>query len=390
VTLSIDLTEDQAAIKDGVRKICAAYDEAFWAKTDETGVFPEPFVADMAAGGWLGVAMPEEVGGAGLGLTEASIVMQTVTESGAGFSGASALHLNIFGPMPIVKFGTQEQKHRFLPRLISGEDKSCFAVTEPNSGLDTSRLETKAERTNSGYVISGRKIWTTSAQRANKILIIARTTPRDQARKPTDGLSLFYTDFNRAQIEANPIPKMGRKAVECNTLFLDGLEVPADDLIGEEGKGFQYLLHGLNPERVLFAVEAIGNGRAALARASQYAKERVVFDRPIGKNQGIQHPLAKAWAELEAADLMAWKAAALYDAGRECGAEANAAKYLGAEAGFSACETAVLTHGGMGYAREYHVERLFREAMLARIAPVSREMILNHIAERVLGLPKSY
>jgi acyl-CoA dehydrogenase len=384
------LTEEQDAIREGVARICANYGDEYWRKTDETGTFPEGFVADMAAGGWLGVAMPESVGGAGLGLTEASIVMQTVAQSGAGFSGASAIHLNIFGPMPLVKFGTDAQRQHHLPRLISGEDKMCFAVTEPNSGLDTSSLETKAERTNDGYMINGRKIWTTSAQRANKILIIARTTPKDQCAKPTQGLSLFYTDLDRAKIEANPIPKMGRKAVECNTLFIDGLEVSKDDLVGEEGKGFQYLLHGLNPERVLFAVEAVGLGRAALNKAVSYAKERVVFGRPIGQNQGIQHPLAKAWAELEAADLLAFKAAALYDRGLECGAEANAAKYLGAEAGYSACETAVLTHGGMGYAKEYDVERYMREAMIARIAPISREMILNYIAERVLHLPKSY
>ena len=384
------LTEEQDAIREGVARICANYGDEYWRKTDETGTFPEGFVADMAAGGWLGVAMPESVGGAGLGLTEASIVMQTVAQSGAGFSGASAIHLNIFGPMPLVKFGTDAQRQHHLPRLISGEDKMCFAVTEPNSGLDTSSLETKAERTNDGYMINGRKIWTTSAQRANKILIIARTTPKDQCAKPTQGLSLFYTDLDRVKIEANPIPKMGRKAVECNTLFIDGLEVSKDDLVGEEGKGFQYLLHGLNPERVLFAVEAVGLGRAALNKAVSYAKERVVFGRPIGQNQGIQHPLAKAWAELEAADLLAFKAAALYDRGLECGAEANAAKYLGAEAGYSACETAVLTHGGMGYAKEYDVERYMREAMIARIAPISREMILNYIAERVLHLPKSY
>lgn len=384
------LSEEQEAIREGVGRITARFDDDYWRRTDETGEFPEAFVAAMAEGGWLGVAMPEQVGGSGLGLTEASIVMQTVAQSGAGFSGASAIHLNIFGPMPIVKFGTAEQKAAALPRIISGEDKMCFAVTEPNSGLDTSSLETRAERTNDGYRINGRKIWTTSAQRANKILIIARTTPKAEARKPTEGLSLFYCDFDRSAIEAKPIPKMGRKAVECNTLFIDDLRVPKDALIGEEGQGFKYLLQGLNPERVLFAVEAVGLGRVALAKAAQYAKERVVFGRPIGQNQGVQHPLAKAWAELEAANLMAMKAAALYDAGRECGAEANAAKYLGAEAGFNACEAAVLAHGGMGYAREYDVERYFREAMIARIAPVSREMILNFIAERVLHLPKSY
>jgi len=384
------LNEEQEAIREGVGRVMAGFGDEYWRHADEVGAFPEEFVAAMASGGWLGVAMPESVGGAGLGLTEASIVMQTVAQSGAAFTGASAIHLNIFGPMPIVKFGTQAQKDAYLPRIISGEDKMCFAVTEPNSGLDTSSLETRAERTNDGYRINGRKIWTTSAQRANKVLIIARTTPKHEAKKPTEGLSLFYADFDRSAIDAKPIPKMGRRAVECNTLFIDDLRVPKEALIGEEGQGFKYLLQGLNPERVLFAVEAIGIGRIAIAKAAQYAKERVVFGRPIGQNQGIQHPLAKAWAELEAANLMAFKAAALYDAGRECGAEANAAKYLGGEAGFRACEASVLAHGGMGYAKEYDVERYFREAMIARIAPVSREMILNFVAERVLHLPKSY
>jgi acyl-CoA dehydrogenase len=384
------MNEDQQAIRDAVARTCAQFDAEYWRRTDETGAWPEEFCDAMAAGGWLGVAMPEEVGGAGLGLTEASIVMQTVTRSGAGFSGASAIHLNIFGPKPLEKFGTPEQKMTHLPKIISGEQKMCFAVTEPNSGLDTSSLETKAERTASGYLINGRKIWTTGAQRADKILIIARTTPKEQCSKPYLGLSLFYTDFNRAQIDAKPIPKMGRKAVECNMLYFDGLEVPREDLIGEEGQGFKYLLQGLNPERVLFAVEAIGLGFAALERASAYAKERVIFGRPIGQNQGVAHPLAKCWAELSAAELLSYKAAALFDRGEDCGAEANAAKYLGAEAGFNACEAAVLAHGGMGYAREYDVERYMREAMIARIAPVSREMILNFISERVLGLPKSY
>jgi len=383
-------TEEQEAIREAVGRVCAQFDDEYWRRTDETGDFPEAFATAMAEGGWLGVAMPEEFGGAGLGLTEACHVMQTVAESGAGFSGASAIHLNIFGLMPVVKFGTQEQKQRHLPRIIAGEDKACFAVTEPNSGLDTSSLETRAEKSGNGYRITGRKIWTTMAQRANKILIIARTTPKDQVSKPMQGLSLFYTDFDRARIDARPIPKMGRKAVECNMLFIEDLQVPAEDLVGEEGKGFQYLLSGLNPERTLFGVEAVGLGRAALRKAAAYANERVVFGRPIGQNQGVQHPLARAWAELEAANLLGFKAAALFDAGRECGAEANAAKYLGGEAGFRACEAAVLAHGGMGYAKEYDVERYLREAMIARIAPVSREMILNFIGEKVLGLPKSY
>ncbi len=382
------MTEDQEAIKDAVEKVCAKFDAEYWRKTDETGEWPEAFTKEMAAGGWLGIAMPEEVGGAGLGLTEASIMMQTVARSGAGFTGCSSIHLNIFGAKPIVKFGTSEQKQEYLPKIISGEQKMCFGVTEPNSGLDTSSLETKAERTNSGYVLNGRKIWTTGAQRADKIILIARTTPKEECAKPYLGLSLFYADMKG--IEAKPIPKMGRKAVECNMLYFDNVEIPKEALIGEEGAGFKYLLQGLNPERVLFAVESIGLGFAAIERAATYANERVVFGRPIGQNQGVQHPLAKSWAELKAAEMLAYKAAQLFDAGQECGAEANAAKYLGAEAGFTACEASVLAHGGMGYAKEYDVERYMREAMIARIAPVSREMILNFISERVLGLPKSY
>lgn len=384
------LSDEQQAIRDAVLRLCEGFDADYWRRTDESGEFPEAFVAAMAEAGWLGVAMPTELGGSGLGLTEAAIVMQAVAESGAGFSGASAMHLNIFGLMPVVKFGTDEQRRRAIPRIIAGLDKTCFAVTEPDAGLDTTSLTTRAERTNDGYVIRGRKMWTTNAQRATKMLIIARTTPKDQVKRATEGLSLFYTDFDRTRITATPIPKMGRKAVESNAVFIDDLHVPAEDLVGEEGRGFYYLLEGLNPERVLIGAEAVGLGRAALKRAATYAKERVVFGRPIGQNQGVAHPLAKAWAELEAANLMAFKAAALHDAGRDCGAEANAAKFLGGEAGFNACEAAVLAHGGMGYAKEFHVERYFREAMIARIAPVSREMILNYIAEKVLGLPKSY
>ncbi len=387
---AFEFTEDQEAIRESVTRLCARFDAAYWREVDETGNFPEAFVGAMAEGGWLGTVLPAELGGAGLGLTEAAIMMQAVAQSGAGFSGASAMHLNIFGPMPVAKYGSEALKKKAIPRLISGEDKICIGITEPDSGLDTTSLTTRAVRTNSGYVISGRKVWTTMAQRANKMLIIARTTPREEVKKATEGLSLFYTDFDRSKISATVIPKMGRKAVESNSVFIDNLEVPAEDLIGEEGRGFYYLLDGLNPERVLFAAEAVGLGRAALARAVTYAKERVVFGRPIGQNQGIAHPLAKSWAELEAANLMAFKAAALFDAGKDCGAEANAAKYLGGEAGFHACETAILSHGGMGYAKEFDVERYFRESMIARIAPISREMVFNFIAERVLGLAKSY
>ncbi len=387
---AFEFTEDQEAIRESVTRLCARFDAAYWREVDETGNFPEAFVGAMAEGGWLGTVLPTELGGAGLGLTEAAIMMQAVAQSGAGFSGASAMHLNIFGPMPVAKYGSEALKKKAIPRLISGEDKICIGITEPDSGLDTTSLTTRAVRTNSGYVISGRKVWTTMAQRANKMLIIARTTPREEVKKSTEGLSLFYTDFDRSKISATVIPKMGRKAVESNSVFIDNLEVPAEDLIGEEGRGFYYLLDGLNPERVLFAAEAVGLGRAALARAVTYAKERVVFGRPIGQNQGIAHPLAKSWAELEAANLMAFKAAALFDAGKDCGAEANAAKYLGGEAGFHACETAILSHGGMGYAKEFDVERYVRESMIARVAPISRERVFNFIAERVLGLAKSY
>ena len=384
------LTEEQEAIRDSVARLCAKYDADYWLTRDREGGFPDDFAADLAAAGWLGIAMPPDYGGAGLGVTEAAIMMQTIAESGAGFSGASAVHINLFGPHPIVVHGTDDQKRRFLPPLIAGEDRTCFGVTEPNAGLNTTRIETRAERSNDGWIVHGRKLWTSTAQSANKILLLARTTPRDRVEKPTQGISLFYTDFDRNYVEVREIEKMGRKAVDSNAVFIDGLPVPKENLIGEEGRGFYYLLDGLNPERILVGAEAVGLGRAALQRATAYAREREVFGRPIGQNQAIQHPLAESWAELEAANLMVFKAAALYDAGEPCGAEANAAKYLGGEAGYRACERAVMTHGGMGYAKEYHVERYLRESFVARIAPVSREMILNYIGEKVLDLPKSY
>jgi acyl-CoA dehydrogenase len=388
--MSFFLSDDQLAIRDAMAKLCADFDADYWLNCDNEGRFPQEFVDAIGAGGWLGVAMPEEYGGSGLGITEASLMMQAVTESGAGFSGASAIHLNVFGLNPVVKFGTDEQKRRMLPSMLSGEKMACFGVTEPNAGLDTLSLETRAERSGDGYVVNGAKHWTSMAQRADKILLLARTTPKEDVEKRTHGLSLFFTDFNRDYIEVQEIPKMGRKAVDSNAVFFDNLPIPHEDLIGEEGKGFHYILHGLNPERILLAAESVGLGRAALRRACDYANERVVFGRSIGQNQGIQHPLAKCWIDLEAAELLAYNAAMLYDAERECGAQANAAKYLAAEAGFHACEQAMLTHGGMGYAKEYHVERYMREMMIPRIAPVSREMIFNYIAERELGLPRSY
>ena len=388
--MNFKFSDDQLAIRDAIQKLCTDFTADYWLACDDDGRFPQEFVDATREGGWFGIAMPEAYGGSGLGITEAAIMMQAVAQSGAGFTGASAIHLNLFGLNPVVVFGSEEQKRRMLPPLLQGTESACFAVTEPNAGLDTTSLQVRADRSGDGYVIHGQKHWTSMAQRANKVLLLARTTARNEVKKKTEGLSLFYTDLDRRYVEIREIHKMGRKAVDSNAVFYDGMPVPREDLIGEEGKGFYYILHGLNPERVLLAAEAVGLGRAALKRATDYANQREVFGRPIGMNQGIQHPLARNWMELEAANLMVFDAATRYDAGEECGAQANAAKYLAAEAGFRACEQAVLTHGGMGYAKEYHVERYFREMMIPRIAPVSREMILNFIGERVLGLPRSF
>lgn len=384
------LTPEQRQIRDSVLKLCAGFGDEYWLKHDQSGEFPEEFHRAIAEGGWLGIAMPQEYGGAGLGITEAAVMMQAVAESGAAMSGASSVHMNIFGLNPVVVFGSEEQKRRMLPPLIRGEHKACFAVTEPDAGLDTLNLKTKAEKRGDAYFISGQKIWISTAGVAHKALILARTAPRDEAKRDTAGLSLFYTDLNRAHVEIRPIRKMGRHAVDSNMLFFDAMPVPAADRIGAEGGGFKLILHGLNPERILIAAEAVGIGRAAVARAAKYARERVVFGRKIGQNQSIQHPLAKSWAELEAADLMMLKAAQLYDRKQECGVEANAAKYLAAEAAFRACEAAVMTLGGMGYSQEFHVERYLRECLIPRLAPVSPHMILNYLAEKALGLPKSY
>ena len=383
------LTQEQEQIREAINRLCIPFDADYWLRTDREGGFPDDIHQAVADAGWLGIAMPQEYGGAGLGITEAALMMQTIAATGAGLSGASAVHMNVFGLHPVVVFGTDAQKKRWLPPLIEGRDKACFAVTEPNTGLNTLKLKTKAVRDGDHYLVSGQKVWISTAQVATKILLLARTTPVEEA-SGTNGLSLFYTDLDRKFIEVREIEKMGRKAVDSNQVFIDGLRIPVEDRIGEEGKGFQYILHGLNPERILIASEAVGLGQAALKRAAQYAQERIVFDRPIGQNQGIQHPLAKSWMELESASLMVFKAASLYDAGQPCAAEANAAKYLAAEACFSTCENAILTHGGMGYAREYHVERYLREAWIPRLAPVSQQLILCFIAEKVLGLPKSY
>ncbi|MES2250671.1 MAG: acyl-CoA dehydrogenase family protein [Pseudomonadota bacterium] len=389
--MNFSLNEDQRSLVAAIERLCEDFPIDYWRDHDDRAVFPHEFHRAVADSGWLGIAMPEAQGGAGLGITEAALMMRAISASGAGMSGASSVHMNIFGLNPVVVFGTEAQRQRFLPPLIAGTEKACFAVTEPDAGLDTTSLKTQAVRQpNGSYLLHGRKIWISTAQVADRMLILTRTTPLDQVKKPTQGLTLFYTALDRSKVEVREIHKLGRAAVDSNMLFIDGLEVPEEDRIGEEGRGFEYILHGLNPERILIAAEAIGIGRAALRIASQYAQERVVFGRPIGQNQGVAHPLARAWANLEAADLMMLKAATLYDAGEPCGIEANAAKYLAAEAAHDACQNAVLTLGGMGYAKEYHVERLLRESYIPRIAPVSPQMILNFIAEKALGLPKSY
>jgi acyl-CoA dehydrogenase len=334
--------------------------------------------------------MPEEVGGAGLGITEAAIMMQAVAESGGGMGAASAIHGPVFSLQPISLFGTPEQKQRMIPPVLCGAHKICFAVTEPNTGLDTTKLKTRAQKRDGGYLVNGEKIWISVAQVADKMMLLARTTQLEDVKRKTDGLSLFFTDLDRSKIEVRLIHKMGRHAVDSNMLFISDLWIPEEDRIGAEGDGFRTILHGFNPERILIGAEAIGLGRVAIQRAARYARERIVFDRPIGMNQGIQHPLAKCWAQVEAANLMVMKAAALFDAGRDCGVEANAGKYLAAEAGFEACHTALSTLGGMGYAQEYHIERYLREILIPRTAPVSAHMILNFLAEKVLELPKSY
>ena len=383
------LTEQQELIKKEVGALARTFSLDYWLDKDRKHEYPWEFVKAFAAGGWLGMIVPEEYGGSGLGVTEAALMLGEICATGAGTSGASPIHFYMFPPMPIIKHGSEELKRRYLPRIPTGEIVMSFGVTEPNAGTDTSRIQTVAEKRGDRYVVNGRKVWNTNARQATHMLLLARTAPRDPA-KPFRGLTLFFTPFDRARITVREIEKLGRAAVDSNEIFIDGLEVPATDVVGEEGMGFYHLLDSLNPERVLTAIEAVGIGRAALERATQYAKERVVFDRPIGQNQAIAHPLAMAWAKLETAELMCLKAAWLFDHGRPCGAESNTAKLLAAEAGFEACDVAVQTHGGYGYAKEFYVERLWREVRLYKIAPVSQQMVLNYLSEHVLQLPKSY
>jgi len=384
------LSDDQRAICDGVASIVRRFDDGYWLARDGDGAFPHAFHRALADAGWLGITLPVEHGGAGLGVTEAVLMLHEVASHGGGMAAASSVHINLFGPHPIVVFGSEAQKRRWLPRLARGDDQCAFGFTEPDAGLDTTAIRTFAEKVPGGYVVHGQKVWTSTAQVASKIMLLARTARLEDGARSTDGITIFYTDLDRTKIDVRPIAKMGRHAVDSNAIFIDGLFVPDDDRIGEEGKGFAAILHSLNPERLLVAAEAIAIGRDALRRAVQYAKDRVVFGRPIGQNQAIQHPLAERWMALEAAWAMVLKGAWLYDRGEPCGAEANTAKFLGARAGYDAALQAVLTHGGFGYAKEYHVERLLREVMIARLAPITEQLVLSFVAEKVLGLPRSY
>ncbi|WP_305780378.1 acyl-CoA dehydrogenase family protein [Nocardia nova] len=388
--MTFEPSEDQQLIRSAVAELCRKFDDRYWMRKDQDHEFPTEFYQAIAAGGWLGITIPEEYGGHGLGLTEATILAEEVARSGGGMNAATAIHLSIFGMQPVVRHGSEELKRRTLPRVAAGDLHVCFGVTEPGAGLDTSRITTFARRDGDQYLVNGRKLWISKALESEKILLLTRTTAYDEVRRKTDGMTLFLTDIDRAHIDIRPIAKMGRNAVSSNEVFIDDLRVPVEDRVGEEGEGFRYLLDGLNPERMLIAAEALGIGRVALDRAVKYAGERVVFDRPIGMNQGIQFPLADSLAHLDAAELVLRKATWLYDNGKPCGREANTAKYLCADAGFTAADRAMQTHGGMGYAEEYHVARYFREARVMRIAPVSQEMILNYLGSHTLGLPRSY
>ncbi|MGW1739310.1 acyl-CoA dehydrogenase family protein [Nocardia sp. NPDC001965] len=388
--MSFELTEDQRLIRDSVAELTRKFDDQYWMEKDRDHEFPTEFYRAVADGGWLGICIPEEYGGHGMGITEASILAEQVSRSGGGMNAATSIHMSIFGMQPVIVHGSEELKQRTLPRVARGDLHVCFGVTEPGAGLDTSRITTFARRDGDHYVVNGRKVWISKALESEKILLLTRTSKYDEVEKKTSGMTLFLTDLDRAHVDIRPIPKMGRNAVSSNELFIDDLRIPVADRVGEEGRGFEYLLDGLNPERMLIAAEALGLGRVALDRAVRYANEREVFGRPIGKNQGIQFPLADSLARLDAAELVLRKATWLYDQGKPCGREANTAKYLCAEAGFEAADRAMQTHGGMGYSEEYHISRYFRESRVMRIAPISQEMILNYLGSHVLGMPRSY
>jgi acyl-CoA dehydrogenase len=383
-------SEEHDAIREGIRRICADFPDEYWARVDGAHEFPWEFYEVLAAGGWVGISIPEEYGGGGQGITEASIMLEEIAASGAAMNGCSAVHLSIFGMEPVRRYGSPELAAEVLPRVAAGDLHVAFGVTEPDAGTDTTAITTRAVRDGDEYVVTGAKVWTTKAPFCEMCLLLVRTTPRDECERPTDGLTLLLVDLQQPEVDITPIPKLGRNAVVSCEVRYDGLRVPVSRRVGEEGDGFRCLLDGLNPERILLGGEAVGIGRAAIRRATAYARDRIVFDRPIGQNQGIAFPLAEAHMRLHAAELAVREASWRFDAGLECGEAANTAKYLAADAAFFACDRALQTHGGMGYAREYHVERYWREARLIQIAPVSQEMVCNYISTKVLGLPKSY
>ncbi|MCI0142603.1 acyl-CoA/acyl-ACP dehydrogenase [Arthrobacter bambusae] len=376
-------------VRSATRELARRFDNDYWLDKDRKHEYPWDFINAFAAGGWLGAMIPEEYGGIGLGMQEAAVMMNEITASGAGMSGGSAIHFFLFPPVPIVRYGSQEMKKKYLPALASGEMRTAFALTEPTAGVDTSRITTKAEKVDGGWAINGQKVFITNSKHAHRAVLLARTSPRDP-EKPLGGMTLFFAEMDPAHVTIREIEKLGRAAVDSNELFFDNLFVADEDVIGEVGKGFYYILDGLNPERIIVAMEGVGIGRASLEIATEYAKNRVVFDRPIGKNQAVAHPLADSWIRLQAAELAAMHAAKLFDEGKDCGPEAAAAKYLGAEAGFEAADRSFSTLGGYAYAKEYHIERLWREVRLLRNAPFSQEMVCNYISQKVLGMPRSY
>jgi acyl-CoA dehydrogenase len=381
---------DHEAIREGVRGLCSHFPDAYWRQCDEAHEFPWAYYEAMAEGGWIGIATPEEFGGGGQGITEASIVLEEVAASGAAMNGCSAIHLSMFGMEPVRKYGSPELARELLPGIAAGTIHAAFGVTEPDAGTDTTSITTRAERDGDEYVVRGAKVWTTKAPYCDVCLLLVRTTPKEECDGPTQGMTLLVVDLKDDAVDITPIPKLGRNAVVSCEVRYDGLRVPISRRVGEEGEGFRYILDGLNPERILIAAEALGIGRAALRRAVEYAGERVVFGRPIGQNQGLAFPLADSHARLRAAEQMIRLASWRYDNELNCGEEANLAKYLAAEAGFDAADRAMQTHGGFGYAKEYDVERYWREARLMKIAPISQEMVLNFVSSKVLGLPKSY
>ncbi len=376
-----------AELRTAIRDLCGRFGDEYWRKSDRERSYPEEFVKALTEAGWLAALIPEEYGGSGLGIAEASVILEEINRCG-GNAGACHAQMYIMGTL--LRHGSPEQKRQYLPRIANGALRlQAFGVTEPTTGSDTTKLRTTAVRRGDHYLINGQKVFTSRVQHSDVMLLLARTTPHDQVKKRSEGLSVFLVDLHKAKgITVRPIETMMNH--ETNELFFDDLEVPAENLIGEEGRGFRYILDGMNAERILIAGECIGDGRWFIERAAGYAKERVVFDRPIGQNQGIQFPIARAYVNVEAADLMRFRAATLFDRQEPCGAHANMAKLLAADAAWEAANVAVQTHGGYGFAAEYDIERKFRETRLYQVAPISTNLILSYIAEHVLGLPRSY